>query len=65
VQFRHAIENTSNCRECLGTLPFGNQKDGEPFAEALADRLEDARLGYKKKRADKAGPFKMLFDILD
>jgi hypothetical protein len=65
VQFCDAIENARDCRESLGTLPFGNQQYGELFFQRFADRFEDAWLRYKKKRADKAGPFKVLFDVLD
>jgi len=54
------------CDRCktLGAFPFRNERHREPLAKSAAHSLENARLGYNKKRAAQAGPFKMSFEFL-
>src|SRR5437773_1527099 len=65
MKFGYAIKDAGKSRETLCAFAIGNQEDGKTFAHSLADRLEDTRLRYKKKRAGKTGPFQVSFEILD
>jgi hypothetical protein len=58
------VEDAIESGEGLGAFSFGNKEYGKPFTEVLADCLEDAWLGDKKKGADKAGPLQLLFKVL-
>jgi hypothetical protein len=64
VEIGESTKKPCHRGETFCALPFRNENHRESFVKSAADSLENARLGYNKKRAAQAGPFKVSFEFL-